>query len=91
MLLAFEYMGSGTGRRGRKSYAEYTKGIPKNTINYLSYKFLFLVQIFLNSFQFWLCFSPRFLMRPLRNFCVLCVLKSVFALSTISQLESAIQ
>jgi quinol-cytochrome oxidoreductase complex cytochrome b subunit len=64
MLLAFEYMGSGTGRRGRKSYAEDAKGRPKNAINYLIYEFLFLVQIFLNSFQFWLCFSPRFLLHP---------------------------
>jgi hypothetical protein len=64
MRLAKVKYGDFFERRGRKGFAKGAKGIPKNAINYLLCEFLFLARISLNSFQFWLCFSPRFLLHP---------------------------
>ncbi len=81
--------GSGTGRRGRKSCAEDAKGIPKKTKNHSMEIYALMEYVFFILFEFLVSYFLSLLLRPLRNFCDLCVRQSAFNLRVINQATGA--
>jgi hypothetical protein len=82
-------LGSDTGRREHKGCAEDAKGILKNTKNHSMEIDALITYVFFIFLEFLVFFSLRLVLRPLRNFCDLCVRQFAFNLRIISQTTGA--